>query len=73
MKFGKNSFTTEPSWNIQGKSLAVEENIPYLGANVAHDHGQLHTTQRVSAAHRAFYMLQNAGLYYKGVGPETDS
>lgn len=71
MVFGKNNFTSEPSWNIQDTRLAVEDHIPYLGANLAHDNGLMHTNQRISAAHRAFYMLQNTGLYYKGVNPET--
>jgi len=69
--YGKHTFTTAPQWEIEGTNLAIEDGITYLGARLSSDGGASHTERRIQAAQKAFYMLQGAGLHFKGVDPDV--
>lgn len=71
MIYGDNPFTDVPSLSISNENLKVTNSLTYLGAGLAQDGGASHALQRTKAATNAFYKLQHAGLYHKGVCPST--
>ena len=68
---GHNPFTNEPSWMIDNQSVMVVPSIKYLGTILDDSQGSSHKVARLSAAQRAIYSLQGAGLKYRGVSPTT--
>ena len=68
---GHNPLTNEPSWMIDNQSVTVVPSIKYLGTILDNSRGSSHKVARLSAAQRAFYSLQGAGIKYRGVSPTT--
>ena len=59
-----------PSWTLDGITLKEEASVTYLGTTMS-DNPTNHIKARISAARRAFYGLQSAGLCSGGVAPHT--
>jgi len=71
--FGKSQCSTPPVWTIEGQALDHVDSLLYLGATLKNDGGLAHATARISAAQKAFFGLQGAGLCYRGVAPEVSA
>ena len=70
MIIGKNPLKDIPYWSINGEQMTVESNMKYLEAMFdTKISGNTHVETQISAAQRAFFTLQNAGLCYQGVRP----
>ena len=69
MSYGENSFSTAPSWNINGTNLQVNDSLKYLGTEIGKNCGKLHRETRINSANRAFYSLQGSGLYKQCISP----
>ena len=69
MSYGENSFSTAPSWNINGTNLQVNNSLKYLGTEIGKNCGKLHRETRINCANRAFYSLQGSGLYKQCISP----
>ena len=68
---GKNPFTSMPSWNIDASCLNIKPTIKYLGTVLGNVGAKRHVEQRISAANKAYYSLQAAGLTENSVQPNT--
>ena len=68
---GNNPFTSSPNWNINNVTLAISNEIKYLGTDIGSLTGTTLCDSRVSASTRAFYSLQGAGLKCPEITPEV--
>ena len=68
---GKNPFITPPIWSINDVKLSIDNHIKYLGTELSNTSGNTHTSLRTSAANKALYSLQGAGLKCFGLSPST--
>ena len=68
---GGNPFTSLPTWSIAGKTLCVTEELSYLGTVLDGAQGNGHIDLRCRLAQKSFYALQNVGVSYQGVSPDT--
>ena len=71
VRYGKNTFVTSPSRNMEGVPLEIKEEVKYLGTILGQPGGKAHVESRVSAANKAYYSLQGSGLCKDGVSPYT--
>ena len=68
---GKNPFTVQPEWIINGEKLQITENINYLGAILGNKNGTSHCEKRISSCRKSFFALQGAGLCDDGLKVDT--
>ena len=73
MTFGSKTLKPPPSWTICDTVLNEVDCLTYLGAQLQDDSGRAHAKKRISAAQKAFYGLQGAGLHFQGVDPAVAS
>jgi hypothetical protein len=69
ISYNEHTFTSTPEWNIDGTPLEIQSHLKYLGTEIGRNSGSVHVENRISAANRAFYSLQGAGLYQHCVSP----
>ena len=68
--FGTNHQVVKPIWILNGTKLKQDYAVKYLGTRLS-NHARDHIDNRITAARRAFYGLQGAGLCAKGANPFT--
>ena len=68
---GKNPFTVQPEWIINGQKLQISENTNYLGAILGNKNGTSHCEKRISSCRKSFFALQGAGLCDDGLKVDT--
>lgn len=67
--FGKSLFNNR-KWYLGGTCLNETDSIMYLGICLSNNN-KAHSNARIKATRRAFYALQSAGVFLKGIKPET--
>ena len=60
----------KPTWNLNGTKLKQHDAVTYLGTRLSNQ-ARDHIDNIITAARRAFYGLQDAGLCAKGANPFT--
>ena len=68
--FGTTHQVVKPTWILNGTKLKQDDAVTYLGTRLS-NHARNHIDNRITAARRAFYGLQGAGLCAKGANPST--
>jgi hypothetical protein len=68
---GKNPFTIQPEWYIDGEKLQISDHINYLGVILGDNKGSSHCETRIRKCRKSFYALQGAGLCDNGLDVET--
>ena len=59
---GSHPFTHVPQWHIEGTTLKVDDNIIYLGADLADGCGNSHIEARVKATYTVIWSMQKLWL-----------
>ena len=68
--FGTTHQVVNPTWSLNGVKLKQDESVTYLGTRLSNQTRD-HIDSRITAARRAFYGLQGAGLCVRGANPLT--
>ena len=68
--FGTTHQAVKPTWNLNGVKLKQDDAVTYLGTRLSNQ-ARDHIDSRITAARRAFYGLQGAGLCARGANPFT--
>ena len=68
--FGTTHQVVKPTWILNGTKLKQDDAVTYLGTRLS-NHARDHIDNRITAARRAFYGLQGAGLCAKDANPFT--
>ena len=68
--FGTTHQEVKPTWNFNEVNLKQDDAVTYLGTRLSNQTRD-HIDSRITAARRAFYGLQGAGLCAGGVNPFT--
>ena len=68
--FGTTHQVVKPTWNLNGIKLKQDDAVTYLGTRLSNQ-ARDYIDNRITAATRAFYVLQVAGLCAKGANPFT--
>ena len=64
----------QPLWTIEGQPIpSTNDGMLYLGAMLSNDGGASHIHRRTTAAQKAHYSLQGAGLHFGGVSPSVST
>ena len=66
--FGTTHQVVKPTWNLNGVKLKQDDAVTYLGTRLSNQTRD-HIDSRTTAARRAFYGLQGAGLCARGGNP----
>ena len=66
--FGTTHQVVNPTWSLNGVKLKQDESVTYLGTRLSNQTRD-HIDSRITAARRAFYGLQGAGLCVRGANP----
>ena len=68
--FGTTHQEVKPTWNLNGVKLTQDDTVTYLGTRLSNQTRD-HIDSRITAARRAFYGFQGAGLCETGANPFT--
>ena len=68
--FGTTHQAVKPTWNLNGVKVKQDHAVTYLGTRLSNQ-ARDHIDSRITAARRAFYGLQGAGLCARGANPFT--
>ena len=68
--FGTTHQVVKPTWNLNEVNLKQDDAVTYLGTRLSNQTRD-HIDSRITAARRAFYGLQGAGLCAEGINPFT--